>query len=153
MPHASTPQGAGAKPAQRYAPAAVASVYHELRALAARLLAAGEHVILDATFLSPDERAHTLALARQTGSDAVIVYCTAPRTVLEARLVTRAAAGGDPSEADVAVLAAQIEATQRDRAVFPAAPEPLIRVDTSAPIDPVALDRLADYVVVRRPKR
>lgn len=153
MPHASTPQGAGAKPAQRYAPAAVASVYHELRALAARLLAAGEHVILDATFLSPDERAHTLALARQIGSDAVIVYCTAPRTVLEARLVTRAAAGGDPSEADVAVLAAQIEATQRDRAVFPAAPEPLIRVDTSAPIDPVALDRLADYVVVRRPKR
>ncbi|MFM8354555.1 MAG: AAA family ATPase, partial [Gammaproteobacteria bacterium] len=98
----------GGKPGDRYTPAAVASVYDGLRALASRLLAAGEDVILDATFLVSSERAQTLTLARSLGSDAVIVYCTAPLAVLEARLTARAAAGNDASEADVAVLARQL---------------------------------------------
>lgn len=152
LPQASARQRAESEPG-RYAPAAVASVYDQLRTRAARLLAAGEHVILDATFLAPAERGRTLTLARQMGADAVIIFCTAPAAVLAARVTARAAAGADPSEADIAVLTAQIEAAERDRAVLPDASEPLIRFDTSGPTDSAALDHLADYVVMRRPKR
>lgn len=89
-----------------YGAAASAQTFARLAELARCGLAAGESVIVDATFLRRAVRSAFRALADEQGVPLVIVSCTAPRPVLERRVRERR---GDASEADLRVLAQQYE--------------------------------------------
>ncbi len=112
------------------------ATYARLRACAADALAGALPVIVDATFQRRQQRAEFAALAAEHGAALWVVYCHAPPAVLEARVVARAAAGSDASEADRAVLALQqarfepISAAENLRVVDAdtTAPEVLARV-------------------------
>jgi len=93
-----------------YAPAARDAVYDTVAGLAGPLLEAGWPVVVDASFLSHAQRARFRALAVKAGAGFAIADLQAPEAVLRARLAARAAAGGDPSDADGAVLDAQLRA-------------------------------------------
>ncbi len=114
------------------------ATFEHLAAVTAALLQAGEHVIVDATFIERSRRNRFLALATDLGTSARILYCEAPLEVLEARLDARAADGVDPSEADRAVLALQLE-----RFEAPADHEPVYRIDSTKTLDDAALEALA----------
>ncbi len=101
----------------------------------------GEHVIVDATFLAPEQRAHFLSMAAAVGRDGVIVYCDAPREVLEARVRTRSSSGADPSDAGLAVLEHQA------RGFVPPAAQ-AVRVDTGGPLEAEDLEALARRLAV-----
>jgi aminoglycoside phosphotransferase family enzyme/predicted kinase len=106
------------------------------------LLEAGEHVIVDATFIEQARRDEFLTLAREVGTHALILFCDAPRSVLETRLADRSAAGGDPSEADVTVLHWQL-----DRFEPPGEDEPVLGIDTSAPLTDSVIDDLVRQIL------
>lgn len=84
--------------------------YARLAELARTILAAGYPVILDAAFLARGQRDMMYRLADKAGATLRIVDCCAPEGALRKRVSARAAAGGDPSEATVAVLDRQIAA-------------------------------------------
>lgn len=90
-----------------YGPQSGQSVYERMFDGARGILDAGFDVVLDATFLSRDCRKQAMELARACGADFVIVRPTAPLSVLEERVNTRAAARTDASEADSEVLGYQ----------------------------------------------
>jgi predicted kinase len=90
----------------RYAPAQVQAVYDALLARAAGLLARGEHVVLDATWLDPDRRAEAARTAERAGAALVPLRCSAPLPVAEARVRDRLQRGDDASEATPLVLEA-----------------------------------------------
>ncbi len=92
-----------------YRPEAQAAVYQHLLALAEATLAGGQHALLDATFLRREQREAAARLARRLGVDCWILPFEAPTEVLAQRLRARGARGDDPSEADEAVLAAQLQ--------------------------------------------
>jgi uncharacterized protein len=87
-----------------YAREVTLAVYGRLAECAADALAGGYNTIVDATFGAVEERARFRTLATRLGVNACIVYCHAPRSVLEARILRRHKRADDPSEADVAVL-------------------------------------------------
>ena len=122
-----------------YDPARSDETFEYLLETAGALLLAGEHVIVDATFIERARRDRFVDLARGLGSRASILHCQAPIELLESRLESRAAAGNDPSEADVSVLRLQLE-----RYEPPAAEEPVLAVDTSSELD---ASRLADLAL------
>jgi hypothetical protein len=93
-----------------YAPAARDAVYARLAALARGLLGCGRSVVVDASFLDRDRREAFAALAAEAGTGFVVVDVRAPEAVLRERLAARAAAGADASDADLAVLDAQLRA-------------------------------------------
>jgi predicted kinase len=84
-------------------------VYARLLELAGVLLASEHNVIIDAAFLDRGRRSDALAVADDAGRPALIVDVHAPVDALRQRLRTRAVAGRDASEADVSVLAHQLE--------------------------------------------
>lgn len=90
-----------------YARAATVRTYARLAALAEGLLAAGLPVVLDAAFLRQDEREALQQRARHLDAPFALVRCVAPDAVLCARLLARAQAGADPSDATPEVLALQ----------------------------------------------
>ena len=90
---------------QAYTPQAHARVYDQMRHEAAAVLAAGCSVILDATFLDAAEREKVQALATQAGVAFEGVWLQSDPAVLRARVAKRR---GDASDADVAVLEAQL---------------------------------------------
>ncbi len=92
-----------------YASDRSAALYAAMAGLATRLLQAGENVIVDAACLVRARRDMLVQAAHTAGADCSIVHLTAERPVLEARMQARAAEGTDPSEADAAVLAWQLE--------------------------------------------
>jgi predicted kinase len=47
-------------------------------------------------------------VARELGANFALIVCSAPTEVLRARVAARAAAGADPSEANLAVLERQL---------------------------------------------
>lgn len=104
--------------------------YGRLHDCAAAALAAGEPAIVDAAFLRRDERRRFLALAQQRGLPFAVVHCRAPDALLRERIVARAAARDDASEAGLDVLARQpgywqpLASDERPHAV---------EVDTSSP--------------------
>ncbi len=112
--------------------------FYHLLETAGALLLAGEHVIVDATFIEKARRDRFVRLAQGLGSRASIVYCQAPLPLLESRLAARAAAGSDPSEADVSVLR-----WQQERFDEPTADEPVQIVDTAKELE---ASELADLV-------
>jgi uncharacterized protein len=77
--------------------------------LAGRLLAAGFSVIVDATFLRGAYRAAMAAVAERCAVPLVILDLQVPRPLLEQRISGRQRSGGDPSDADLAVLAGQLQ--------------------------------------------
>lgn len=92
-------------PASAYAPAVSHRVYATLRREAARVLAAGHCAVADAVFDRPAEREAIAAVAGAAGARFCGVWLEAPAATLASRIVTRS---GDPSDADPAILAAQV---------------------------------------------
>jgi aminoglycoside phosphotransferase family enzyme/predicted kinase len=121
---------AGVSPGQRsaagygsgiYAPEWTERTYGELVSRAARLLAMGESVVLDASWLSARQRDAALAVAAAASADPVQLRCVAPARLTAERMSHRA---GGISDADPEV-AARMAAAQEP---WPAA----IIIDTSA---------------------
>lgn len=86
-------------PGRGYAAADVQATYDQLIVDARRLLAAGEHVVLDATFADAARRSAVRALADEAIADLTELRCQAPVSVASARIARRLAEGTDPSEA------------------------------------------------------
>ena len=107
-------------------------VFERLRALAQATLAAGYPVLVDATFIRQARRAPFIALAEAHGWPWRILTFDAPAAVLRERVRRRHAAGGDASEADVAVLDRQL--AQREP-LTPQETAQALRIDTTAPVD------------------
>ena len=83
------------------------AVYDELRARAGRLLEAGLHVLLDATFLVPEELEQAAMAAAEQGAEFRVVECRCPDSVIRERLRARAGRA-EASDADPAVYEAQV---------------------------------------------
>lgn len=91
-----------------YSQQASREVYKRLSILSQEIAGAGYRVIVDATFLKRAQREQFMALARRLSLAFCIFDVTAPVEELKKRLYIRAQHGGDPSEADVAVLNTQL---------------------------------------------
>ena len=113
-----------------YDAAATAATYDRLVELAHHILGAGYPVLVDAANLKAWQRKAFRELAAARGVPFVILACTAPEAVLQARLATRRAAGRDASEADQAVLAYQMRARE---AITSDEEACTLTIDTSAP--------------------
>jgi aminoglycoside phosphotransferase family enzyme/predicted kinase len=114
-----------------YSTAAGERVYAHLGALAGDLLAAGNVVIVDATCMKRAQREAFRRLAARCDVPFTILHCSAERAELERRILARNARGDDASEADSAVLAAQIagaEAIAADEA------DDVLEIDTCRPL-------------------
>ncbi|EHR73763.1 hypothetical protein BurJ1DRAFT_4979 [Burkholderiales bacterium JOSHI_001] len=91
--------------------------YRHLLRLAAAVLHGGRPVVLDASFLRRAPRDAARRLARRLGVPLLILDLVVDEATLRQRLLQRRQAGQDPSEADAAVLQAQLasaEALQPD---------------------------------------
>jgi aminoglycoside phosphotransferase family enzyme/predicted kinase len=97
---------AGRLEAGQYTPEKRGAVYAEMRRRAAGFLRRGEHVLLDATFLAPEERTAAARLAKTQGAAFWLLDCQCPDAAIRARLRAR---GRDKnaSDADLAVYEAQ----------------------------------------------
>ncbi|MDZ7788494.1 MAG: AAA family ATPase [Halofilum sp. (in: g-proteobacteria)] len=119
-----------------YTPEAGRRTYERLLEQARRLLEAGWPVVVDAAFLTRDQRAPFLALAREHGIAGVILDISAPETVLRERVRARSQRRDDASEADEAVLERQIglrEPANADEA------DRIVSVDTTRDNEPTTL--------------
>ncbi|MFG1363577.1 bifunctional aminoglycoside phosphotransferase/ATP-binding protein [Xanthobacter versatilis] len=92
-------------PPEAYTPEATRQVYDRLRALAARVLATGHSVIVDAVHARPDERDAIAQVAREAGADFQGWWLEAPEGELIRRVEART---GDASDADAAVVRRQL---------------------------------------------
>ena len=92
-----------------YSRQASQSVYDRLAECATDALRGGYTAIVDATFGRAEDRARLRDVAARLGARSCLVYCRAPRHVLETRIVERERRHDDPSEANLAVLAWQEE--------------------------------------------
>ena len=86
-----------------YAREMTIAVYQHLADCAADTLAGGYTTIVDATFARAEDRMRFRAVALRLGVSFCIVYCHAPRHLLEKRISERRRRV-DPSEADLRVL-------------------------------------------------
>ncbi len=91
-----------------YAREATARTYARLEALAGTVLDAGFSAIVDAASLRREERDAFAVVAAARGVPYVVISCEADTATLRARIEARRAAGGDPSEATLAVLDRQL---------------------------------------------
>lgn len=110
-----------------YAPEMSHRVYGSLVECAESCLQAGFNVIVDAAFLDAADRELFTGLADRMLVTCAFISCHADSTTLLHRVVTRAEHGDDASEANQAVLSAQLRAFEpldlkQDR--------PIIQVDT-----------------------
>ncbi len=94
---------------QMYSERSSDTVFSRMLEIARLLLDAGYGVIADATFIRLSRRLPFLTLAMKLGIPLVIVQCSASESVLAKRIVDRAQAQQDPSEADVAVMQNQLK--------------------------------------------
>lgn len=113
-----------------YSADASEATYERLFTVAASLLGARHHVVLDAAFLNKKQRESARAVASAAGVDAVLVYAEAPPDVLRARIETRASLKDEASEADLAVLEHQLGTAEQPRAE-----ESAIVIQTGGDID------------------
>lgn len=92
-----------------YAPQVSEILYRQrLSDCCAAALEAGCSVICDATFLKRWQRLHFRNLAERLGAHWSILPCSCPPDLARRRIAMRRQRGSDPSEADAAVLAAQL---------------------------------------------
>jgi predicted kinase len=82
-------------------------VYRRLARAAAEALQAGQPIVLDGTYLTPQRRAAPLRLAQEFGVPAAIVWCELPEAEASARLSRRGALGWAVSDGDPLVRALQ----------------------------------------------
>ena len=87
----------------RYAPRSRAAVYDELLRSARERIEEGRSVILDASWISAEERAAAAQLAEDTHVEFLAICCTCDDLVGADRIGQRLARGDDVSEATVAV--------------------------------------------------
>ena len=119
-----------------YAAAPSRRTYAELGRNADRALRHGFDVIVDATFLRATERAAFRQIAAANAARFAILDCTASQSELRRRIVARAAAARDASEANLEVLAQQL----RDRQPFDYSDRTAaIRIDTQRGVRYAAL--------------
>jgi len=111
-----------------YTPEATQRTYARMAEIAREAQAAGYAVVLDATFLSAQQRAPFQALCSNTW----IVSCEAPDDVLRERVRARYQAGTDAAEADLAVLERQLATSE---ALTAEEMQHTIVIDTQQPID------------------
>ncbi len=83
-------------------------VYDRLATLAGMVLDAGRTVVIDATCIKRWQRDRLAAVALDRGVPLIWVVFDLPTEAVLARLATRQAAGGDPSDASVAVVRRQL---------------------------------------------
>lgn len=102
------------------------------------MLQAGYPVIVDAAFLHRRERDAFRALASELSVPFTILHCHADPQQLRERVLRRSAAGTDPSEASLAVLARQQDSAE------PLAP------DEQAQVLDLATDRARDAAALWR---
>ncbi len=95
-----------------YSVEATQRTYHRLLEVAEQILMAGLSVVVDATFLKHGQRQLFESLATRLGFPFVILDIQTPETLLRERVRSRLASGHDPSEADKAVLLAQLDAAE-----------------------------------------
>jgi predicted kinase len=93
-------------PVLAYATVVSKQVYEKLRRTSGEVLATGTAVIADAVFDRPDERSAIQRLAEDIGIPFYGIWLDAPEGTAISRIAGRQ---GGPSDADAAVLAAQIE--------------------------------------------
>ena len=91
-----------------YAQDATRRTYARLHEIARAVLDAGFPAVADATFLRRADRDAMRALGREAGATFAIAACEAPEPALRERILARARAGGDASEATLDVLARQV---------------------------------------------
>jgi hypothetical protein len=121
-----------------YAAGSTRATYERLATCARAALEAGYAVIVDAAFLRRAERRAFEALAQELGVPFTILACRADEAVLRRRVAQRAAAGCDPSEADLAVLEHQL----RDHDTLETSEQRhAIVLDTGLPVDIAELTR------------
>jgi aminoglycoside phosphotransferase family enzyme/predicted kinase len=121
-----------------YGAAAHSQTYQHLLSLSGALLAAGQTVIVDATFLDLEQRELFRELAEAGGCGFVIVECVAATATLRERIENRR---GDASDADLTVLQAQLAKLAGDSLVSDAERAFTVSVDTSERVD---VEQLAD---------
>ena len=92
-----------------YTEEATRKTYDRLAGLAASALLAGFPVVVDSAALKREERRQLERAAEDQGVPFLLIHCDADPEVLRARVAKRAAAGKDASEADLAILAHQLE--------------------------------------------
>ena len=125
-----------AAPEALYDAAATAATYARLADCARSALSAGHDVLVDAAFLLRAQRTAFAALAARLQVPFTLLACDAPAPELARRVRARAAAGADPSDADVRVLEDQM----RTREPLTGAEQRMtLLVDTTAPIDTAKL--------------
>jgi len=132
-------QSAATAPAQGlYSASASERTYRRLAELAATVIGAGFPVVVDATFLQRQRRTAFHELARRLGVPFLILHCHAPEPLLRRWITERRAAGGDASDADLAVLdhqlASQEPLTAEER-------QWVVDIDTAQEVDGEALCR------------
>lgn len=113
-----------------YRPEMTEATYGELLRRARAALAAGQSVVADASWHDPAWREAARTLAGQVVADLAELRCDLPIGLIVARVGTRAAAGGDASDATTA-LVRQLAASQQP---WPSA----LAVDTTVPPAQVA---------------
>jgi len=89
-----------------------AQTYARLSVLSRAVLEAGYSVVVDATFLARAQRSAFAGLAREARVPFAIAVCEAPADVLRDRVATRRREAKDASEADLGVLARQLESRE-----------------------------------------
>ncbi|MEY5099324.1 MAG: hypothetical protein RJA36_2043 [Pseudomonadota bacterium] len=92
-----------------YGPDATRRTYARLSELAGQLLAAGHSVVVDAALLRQGERTALRELAQRLGAPFLLLECVADPALMERRLLARAAAADDASDAGVEVMRRQRE--------------------------------------------
>ncbi len=123
-----------------YGPELTERTYARLAELARDVVGAGYPALVDATFLERAQRDRFAALAATLRIPYAVLDVAADDALLEQRVTARAAAGSDPSEADLDVLRKQREGRE------PVADdEPAVVVDGRAP----DLARLVDALAAR----
>ncbi|TWU02128.1 bifunctional aminoglycoside phosphotransferase/ATP-binding protein [Stieleria varia] len=91
-----------------YSAAATESTYRRLRRLARGIVRDGYTVVVDATFLKRRQRDRFRSLASREGVPFGILDCKAAPETLRQRIIDRAKANTDASDADLAVLERQL---------------------------------------------
>jgi len=102
----------GAAAARLYGTEATHAVYARLATLAGDLLAAGSSVVVDATCGARWQRDLLAVAAARARCPLAWLEIDLPETILRERVAARLAAGGDPSDATLEVLAAQLAARE-----------------------------------------
>lgn len=129
----------------RYSTFARHRTYMRVETNADKVLQAGYPVIVDATFIRSEYRQRFWQLANDRQVPFGILWLKAPTLVLQQRVRLRSAAGTDASEANLDVLAQQL---QKAEPLSRAEREFALEVDTSSEFDPGEIERF-----VRRVRR